>query len=120
MLDPDFIEEMARVMMFGEKKYTRDNWRLGADYSSILDGMGRHINKRIKGEKLDDESGLSHMAHLACRAMFLYYYEKHGRGRDDLYVLDALDDLILNANTLEDELKDVITCANNKYGVNYE
>lgn len=89
MLDPDFIEEMAKAMMFGENKYARDNWRLGTNYSEILDGIGRHLNDRIRGKVVDDESGLSPLAHLACRAMFLYYYEKHGRGTDDLYKLDT-------------------------------
>lgn len=91
MLDPDFIEEMARVMMYGAAKYSRDNWRLGTNYSEIIDGLDRHRNKRVKGERNDAESGQSHMAHIACRAMFLYYYEKHGRGTDDLYKVGRPD-----------------------------
>jgi hypothetical protein len=33
----------------------------------------------------DDETGLHHMAHVACNAMFLVWYALKGGGTDDRY-----------------------------------
>lgn len=67
----DCFEEAARVMEKGALKYGRDNWRLGQDINQLLDSMLRHVAKLQSGEELDQESGLSHIGHIQCNAMFL-------------------------------------------------
>ncbi len=84
MLDPDFLEDMAKVMMFGAKKYSRNNWKLGLEHSAIVDAILRHTMKILRGEYIDDESGFPHLSHIACNAMFLHYYQKNEVGTDDI------------------------------------
>jgi hypothetical protein len=71
------IEELPKVLDFGAKKYSRDNWKKGLDLSEILDSMQRHINEVMDGEQFDEESKLHHMGHIMCNAMFyMYHYNK--------------------------------------------
>lgn len=54
--------DLARVMEFGAKKYSRNNWRLGFDDSRLLDAAMRHLTQWFDNP-LDDESGFDHRAH---------------------------------------------------------
>lgn len=60
------------VLAFGAKKYGAEDWRLvhGADVR-YFDAAIRHLDKYRRGEWLDDESGLPHLAHAACCALFI-------------------------------------------------
>ena len=64
--------EVAKVLTFGAKKYGAENWRRveNADDRYMAAAM-RHINAARRGEVLDDESGLNHLAHAACCLMFI-------------------------------------------------
>ncbi len=61
----------AQVLAFGAAKYERDNWRKGFPLTKLLDSMLRHIAALQRGELLDPESGLPHIGHIQCNAMFL-------------------------------------------------
>lgn len=61
----------ARVMAFGAKKYSRNNYRKGFTDSSLMDCLLRHAAKYANGEELDDESGLCHLDHVAANIGFL-------------------------------------------------
>lgn len=65
------LEPAAKVLDFGAKKYARDNWKKGMPITEILDSMLRHISAIQEGEWYDKESGLSHIGHIQCNAMFL-------------------------------------------------
>jgi hypothetical protein len=66
------FEDMAYVLEFGSKKYSRDNWRKGyVNKYSSADSLLRHLQALINGEKYDKESGLHHIGHLMCNVMFL-------------------------------------------------
>jgi len=43
----------------------------------------RHMWDWWRGEDYDGETGISHLAHAACRLMFLMTYQDRGRGTDD-------------------------------------
>lgn len=60
------LEAEARVLMFGDSKYGRDNWRKGLHYTRLLDAALRHIIAFADGEDLDPETGESHLAHAKC------------------------------------------------------
>ena len=61
--------------MMGEGKYTRGEWkddnkpryeRLG-----VVDSLNRHLMASMNGEKVDLESGLDHLYHVAVNALML-------------------------------------------------
>lgn len=65
-------EQMVAVLTFGAKKYSPDGWRTvpnaKARYHAAL---RRHVAAWARGEKLDSESGLPHLAHALCCLAFL-------------------------------------------------
>lgn len=58
----DAATDLARVMEFGAKKYSRNNWRLGFNDSRLLDAAMRHLTQWFDNP-IDDESGFDHRAH---------------------------------------------------------
>lgn len=71
LIDRHAIEEIAKVLAFGAKKYEAHNWRKGIAYSRLLDAAIRHLYAFADGENLDPESGLPHVAHAGCCIVFL-------------------------------------------------
>ena len=53
-----------------------ENWKKGLDQKEILDSLTRHLFALISGEENDPESGLPHMGHIMCNALFYQYYNK--------------------------------------------
>jgi hypothetical protein len=67
---------VIRVMQFGAGKYGRDNWRQVQDIKRrYLAAAFRHLSAYSDGEKVDQESGESHLAHAVCCLLFLLWYE---------------------------------------------
>ena len=72
LLPPIILEEIAKVMTFGAIKYDRDNWKYVDDGKRrYFDAFQRHVWAWKRGEELDPESGLHHLAHAGCCLMFL-------------------------------------------------
>lgn len=71
MVDFKSLEDMVRVLEFGAKKYSRNNWKKGLKTTEIVDSMLRHIYAYLDGEDVDPESGINHTGHIMCNAMFL-------------------------------------------------
>lgn len=67
---------MIRVLEFGAKKYEEWNWTKPMNKREILESMQRHLAALFDGEEIDPESGISHMGHIQCNAMF-YNYQKN-------------------------------------------
>lgn len=65
------IRWIARVLMFGAKKYARGQWMRGMAFSGMIDAAHRHIAAWESGEDIDPESGLPHLAHAATNLAFL-------------------------------------------------
>jgi hypothetical protein len=85
LLPPEAIIEVAKVFTFGAKKYNSHNWRGGLSYSRLYDAALRHQFAWIGGEDLDQESGISHLAHAACGIMMLIAMEQNRKDLDDRY-----------------------------------
>ena len=74
-LIPDYaLNEMAKVMTYGAKKYSADNWRKGLSFTSCLDSLERHIAKFKIGQDYDEETGLHHLAHAMANCSFIMEY----------------------------------------------
>lgn len=75
--------EVAKVLEFGAKKYAPWNWTKGLSWSDCYNSLQRHMNAWYLGEEKDPETGLSHMAHVLCNAMFLMHFILFKTGTDD-------------------------------------
>lgn len=75
LIDPKFIEGLATVMTQGANRYGRDNWKECKEPHRYLDALLRHTLKYWEGEKVDTESGKSHLYHIAFNAMALDYLD---------------------------------------------
>jgi hypothetical protein len=87
---PDFsllplctLEDEMRVWAYGEKKYARFNWAKGMRWSIPLACILRHLSAWQRGEDLDPESGLPHLAHISCNLRMLTLYAKTYPEGDD-------------------------------------
>ena len=77
------LMELIKVLEFGAKKYDSWNWSKGMSWTETYDCLLRHMQKWMAGEDRDDETGLSHLAHAMCNAMFLLHFIVTGTGKDD-------------------------------------
>jgi len=68
------LKDMVAVMESGAGKYSRNNWMRGFPREKLLDSLLRHVDAFYSGEDLDPESGLPHVGHILCNAMFLGYH----------------------------------------------
>ena len=83
LVDFQSLEPMVRVLEFGAKKYSRNNWKKGLPINSILDSLMRHVIAYKDGEDLDPESGVSHIGHMMCNLMFLSYVDRNLKEKFD-------------------------------------
>jgi hypothetical protein len=72
---PYAIEETAKVLTFGAKKYEAHNWMKGISYSRVFAALLRHLWSWWRGHHKDEESNLHPLAHAMCCLMFLLHYE---------------------------------------------
>ena len=73
LVDFKSLEPMVRVLEYGVKKYARNNWKKGMPATQIIESMLRHTFKLLEGELVDPESGIEHIGHIQCNALFLSY-----------------------------------------------
>lgn len=88
LLDPAFLEGVARVLTFGAQKYEPHNWRKGLDWSRLYAACQRHLSAFAKGAEFDGETGESHLLHAACCLMFLHSMQRERRDLNDLFWSD--------------------------------
>ena len=74
LVDWNSMIPLVRVLEFGAKKYSDDNWKKGLDKKEILESMMRHLMALMDGEDIDPESGEHHMGHIMCNTMFYSYF----------------------------------------------
>jgi len=71
LLPPKSINEVGKVLTFGAEKYDAHNWRKVEDLQNRYTSAAlRHIFAHVDGEDVDEETGLSHLAHAICCLMF--------------------------------------------------
>lgn len=77
------LEDEARVWMYGAHKYAAWNWAKGMAWSVPFACAMRHLAAWQKGEDVDPESGLPHLAHVMCNIRMLTLYTKTYPEGDD-------------------------------------
>lgn len=109
LVDNEFTNGVARVLMFGADKYQRDNWRLGTEWHRTFSALKRHIDSWWDGEDLDPETNESHLYHAACNLMFLDYWQRRGKGTDDRYneIVTSVNDFE-NGDIIDSKVSDKI------------
>lgn len=78
LIPPEILEELAKILTHGAKKYGDNNWKLLEDpmdryYAALM----RHLQEWRKGNSIDeDDSGELHLSHALANIAFLVYFEK--------------------------------------------
>jgi|AntAceMinimDraft_11_1070367.scaffolds.fasta_scaffold03986_2 hypothetical protein len=71
------VDEVVKVLTFGAKKYDRHNWKKVDNLHLRYQAAAyRHMTAYSKGEVIDGESGLPHLAHAVCCLLFLMEAEE--------------------------------------------
>jgi hypothetical protein len=114
LIPPFAMEQTALAHKHGAEKYGPFNWRdTGVCASTYINAMMRHINAFRDGENLDPESGISHLAHIACSCNILLDADYCDTLQDDRNVLPNADIQFMSANggspyKPESELDDLV------------
>lgn len=67
---------LAEVLTLGAARYGDDNWRKVPNMERrYIAAAMRHINAYRRGESLDPDSGLPHLAHAMCSLAFILEFE---------------------------------------------
>ena len=68
--------QVEQILTFGAKKYADNNWqKVENSRARYFDAMQRHLLAWFNGEKKDQESGKSHLAHAGCNLLFLMWFD---------------------------------------------
>ena len=77
LLPYESLEEVVKVLTYGAKKYSDDNWKVVPDIDKrYFAAAMRHLAEWKEYDAMDEESGLSHLAHATCCLLFLLWKEQ--------------------------------------------
>jgi hypothetical protein len=77
LLPYESLEEIAKVLAAGEKKYGTANWANGIEMRRLLSAAMRHIGQFNSGEDFDSETSTIHLANAAANLLFAIWMYKH-------------------------------------------
>ncbi len=100
-----FIDQVAGVMGYGAEKYGRNNYLGGMEHTRLLAACSRHLTAYNDGQDLDEESGLSHLAHAASNLNMLINCISKGKGKDNRYLKESPK--VIEDNTDKNEVERV-------------
>ena len=73
LIPPYALDEVAKVLTYGARKYSPGNWRFVPEAEQrYFAAAQRHLWAFSRGEENDPESGISHIAHAITSLFFLY------------------------------------------------
>lgn len=71
------IAPIVDVITYGARKYAPGNWKkVPFAKDRYFAALLRHLEAYQRGERLDPESGLPHLAHAGCCLVFLIWIEQ--------------------------------------------
>lgn len=82
------LEEIAKVLGQGEKKYGTANWANGIEMRRLLAAAMRHIGQFNDGEDYDEETKTLHIANAATNLIFAIWMYKNRPDMDNRWVLN--------------------------------
>lgn len=84
LIPPEGLQALADVLTMGAEKYTDRGWEAGTlTFGRVFAAMMRHSWAWFRGEDVDKESNLPHMAHVAWGAFVLITFQSRKIGKDD-------------------------------------
>lgn len=89
LIPVEALEIMGRLYGFGAQKYDAHNWRKGYEWSKSYDALQRHASAFWRGEDLDEETGLPHLAGVVFHAFTLMIFMEEQPDFDDRYKPEA-------------------------------
>lgn len=70
------LAQVVDVLTYGAKKYSPGNWqKVPNPRARYVSAALRHLAAYANGEKIDKESGKSHLAHAVCCLLFLMWFD---------------------------------------------
>ena len=83
LIPPMALHETVKVLTFGSKKYSDDNWKKVPELKKrYYAAVQRHLWAWFRGEDLDQETGYHHLAHAQCCIMFILEFIKMEEAND--------------------------------------
>lgn len=70
----EVLMKVSAVLTFGAQKYEPNNWKK-VNPERYKGALLRHLAAIEAGETIDPDSGLPHIDHVACNAVFLSFLE---------------------------------------------
>lgn len=83
LLDPESLEAVGEIMKFGAEKYAPYNWQNGIAWHRLYASALRHLFAFWRGQDLDTETKLPHIAHAMACCMMLLWHFLHRKDLDD-------------------------------------
>lgn len=77
LLPYESLEELAKVLAAGEKKYGTANWTAGIEMRRLLSAAMRHLGQFNAGEDYDEETETLHIANAAVNLLFAIWMFKN-------------------------------------------
>lgn len=91
------IKEVVEVLTFGSEKYEDSNWQHVFPRSRYVGAAMRHFTDWLVGEKIDLDSGKSHLAHCICCLLFLMWADKN----DKQTIILGMKDTVSNEQQID-------------------
>lgn len=85
------LEEIAKVLAEGEKKYGTANWTAGIEMRRLLSAAMRHIGQFNSGEDLDSETNTLHIANAATNLLFAIWMYKNRPDLDNRWAKNTTE-----------------------------
>lgn len=83
LLPTGVLQPVLRVLGFGAKKYSKENWKhVENSHERYYNAAMRHLTSWWEGEKKDPETGENHLAHAVCCLLFLLWFDNKDTGKN--------------------------------------
>jgi hypothetical protein len=79
------LEWIAKILTFGANKYGEEDWKYFISRDNNEDryfsAALRHIVEWHRGEKLDEETNMPHLAHAICCLLFILWKDDNAKNK---------------------------------------